>query len=133
MAETKRKGDIGEAMIMADILRRGYKIAIPWGEDWSFDLIAYRKNVFERVQCKYIKSDGRALHIPCRSINNWSIRKYTKNDIDWLVAYDKTTNCCYYISSDILGSGMSSITLRFKKSKNNQYKNIRWAEDFKEF
>ncbi|GAG95095.1 unnamed protein product [marine sediment metagenome] len=29
MAETKRKGDLGEAMVMADILRRGHKVAIP--------------------------------------------------------------------------------------------------------
>ncbi len=49
MAETKRKGDLGEIMIMADILRRGYKVAIPFGEDWRFDLIVLRSKSFERV------------------------------------------------------------------------------------
>ncbi|GAG95091.1 unnamed protein product, partial [marine sediment metagenome] len=84
-------------------------------------------------QCKYVESDGIALRIPSRSANNRISKKYTKDDIDWLAAYDKTTDCCYYVPSALLGDGMALISLRFEKSTNNQYKNIRWAKDFKEF
>jgi hypothetical protein len=45
-------------MIAADLVRRGYKIAIPYGEDWDFDLIVCRHETLERVQCKYTRSDG---------------------------------------------------------------------------
>jgi len=54
-------------MIAADLVRRGYKIAIPYGEDWDFDLIVCRYEKLERVQCKYTKSNGVFIHVQCRS------------------------------------------------------------------
>ena len=41
MAPLKSKGDLAELMVAADILRRGHKVAFPFGEDWDYDLIAY--------------------------------------------------------------------------------------------
>jgi hypothetical protein len=35
-------------MIAADLVRRGYKVAIPYGEDWDFDLIVCRDERLER-------------------------------------------------------------------------------------
>lgn len=48
MAITKTKGDLGEALIMVDILRRGYRVALPVGEDWSCDLIVLKGEVLEK-------------------------------------------------------------------------------------
>ena len=42
MAPLRTKGDLAEAMVAADVLRRGYKVAWPHGEDWDFDLILGR-------------------------------------------------------------------------------------------
>jgi len=130
MAETKRKGDLGEAMVMAEVLRRGYKVAIPVGEDWRFDLIVQRGRKLERVQCKYVTSDGARVRIPCRSANGWSTHKYTPTDVDWIVAYDQTTKCCYFVPSSLLGEGRSLITLRLVPTKNGQSKRVLWAKDF---
>lgn len=130
MAETKRKGDIGEAMVMAEVLRRGYKVALPVGEDWRFDLVVLRGTKLERVQCKYVESNGEFLTIPCRSANNWSTHKYTAEDVDWIAAYDKTTDACYFVPSSLLEEGKATLTLRFTASKNGQTKGVRWAKDF---
>jgi hypothetical protein len=35
----KGKGDLAELMVATDLLRRGHKIAIPYGEDCDFDLV----------------------------------------------------------------------------------------------
>jgi hypothetical protein len=43
MASLKMKGDLAELKVAADLLERGYKIAIPYGEDWDFDLIIERR------------------------------------------------------------------------------------------
>ena len=59
MAPLKAKGDLAELMVAADLLRRGYKIAIPYGEDWDYDLILSRDGQLERVQVKYAASDGK--------------------------------------------------------------------------
>lgn len=130
MARTKEKGDLGEAMVMADVIRRGYKVAIPVGEDWRYDLIVLRKGKLERVQCKYTQSDGKRIEVKCRSTNNWNTRKYTKRDIDWIAVYDATSDRCYYISAELLGEGKSIITLRLTTPANKQKKGVRWAKSF---
>ncbi len=130
MAEKKRQGDIGEAMIIAEATKRGYQVAIPLGEDWRYDLIVLRKNRLERVQCKYTKSDGSMLVVRCRSSNNWNQIHYTSKDIDWIAVYDETTQQSYFVPSKMLGKGRSAINLRLKPTKNNQEKYIRWAKDY---
>lgn len=133
MAETKRKGDLGEAMIMADVLKRGYKVALPVGEDWRFDLIVLRKNKLVRVQCKYVTSDGLKLFIPCRSSNDRLAHSYTPEEIDWLACYDATTDKCYYVPSEILLHVKTYLSLRLTKPRNSQKARIRFAQDFEDF
>ena len=133
MAETKRKGDLGEAMIMAEVLRRGYKVAIPIGEDWRYDLVVLRNEHLERVQCKYVESDGNIIEIKCLSSNNWSKIRYTSSTIDWLAAYDKTTEKCYFVPAKLLGDGRSLISLRVQPPKNGQVKGVLWAKNFEEW
>ena len=63
MGQTNAKGEIGEAMILADLQRQGHGIAIPFGHDLPFDLIVVRKEngALEKVQCKYTTSNGRVV------------------------------------------------------------------------
>ena len=44
----KAKGDLAELMIATDQLRRGHKVAFPYGEDWDYDLIVCRRTALER-------------------------------------------------------------------------------------
>jgi hypothetical protein len=124
-------------MIAADLVRRGYKIAIPYGEDWDFDLIVCRDEKLERVQCKYTRSDGRIVRVRSRShsLTNGRVRStklYTAATIDWLAVYDATTNSCYYIPAAELGSGMAIMHLRLVPTRNNQALRIRMAADYLE-
>jgi hypothetical protein len=50
MASLKTKGDLAELKVAADLVERGYRIAIPFGEDSDFDLIICRDDGLERVQ-----------------------------------------------------------------------------------
>ena len=120
-------------MVMADVLRRGHKVAVPVGEDWRYDLIVLRASKLERVQCKYVESDGEKILVPCRSCNNWSIIKYTQADVDWIATYDKTTDKVYYAPSRLLGAGRAFISLRLSPSKNGQVKGVLPASDFAAF
>jgi hypothetical protein len=76
VAPLKAKGDLAEIMVAADLLRRGYKIAIPYGEDWDYDLILCRDGRLERVQVKYAKSDGVVIVVRCysHSLTNGRVR-----------------------------------------------------------
>jgi hypothetical protein len=122
-------------MIAADLIRRGYKIAIPYGEDWDFDLIVCRAEKLEPVQCKYTRSDGEVVVVRCmsHSLTNGRVRAtkhYTPAMIDWLAVYDATTDDCYYIPAAELGSGMAMMHLRLVPTRNNQQSGIRRASDY---
>lgn len=42
-AKTTEKGEIGEAMVIADLMRQGHNIAIPFGHNQPYDLIVIRR------------------------------------------------------------------------------------------
>ncbi len=131
----KAKGDLAEMRVAADLLERGYKIAFPYGEDWDYDIILSREDKLERVQVKYTRSDGQAIEIKCRthSLTNGRIRatkRYTAAIVDWVAAYDVTSDRCYYIPARLLGEGRSLLTLRLSPSRNGQAAGIRLAADY---
>ena len=55
----KAKGDLAELKVAVDLLRRGHKIAIPYGEDCDFDLVLIRGNRLQRVQVKHARPTER--------------------------------------------------------------------------
>jgi Holliday junction resolvase-like predicted endonuclease len=135
MAPLKAKGDLAELMVAADLLRRGYKVALPYGEDWDYDLILRRGETLERVQVKYTKSNGNVIVVQCysQSLTNGKVRaikRYTSRTIDWLAVYDRTTDCCYYVPSAELGDGRSMLSLRVAPALNNQQRRIRPAAKY---
>ena len=122
-------------MIAADLIRRGYKIAIPYGEDWDFDLIVCRDDRLERVQCKYSESNGVYVTVRCRShsLTNGKVKAtkyYTAAIIDWMAVYDPTTDCCYYVPAKDLGEGRATLTLRLSPARNGQRRPVRFATDY---
>jgi hypothetical protein len=126
---TSTKGD-GEAMVLADLQRKGYGVAIPLGHDVPFDLILIRRRTLalERVQCKYTESDGRALDMRCFSTSAWVRHTYLAAEVDWIAVYDATTERCYYVPSAVWG-GLARPRLRLAPASNGQRRGIRWAED----
>lgn len=131
----KGKGDLAELMVAADLRRRGFKIAIPFGEDCDFDLVLIREDRLERVQGKYTESNGAVVHVRCRShsLTKGKVRStkhYTAETIDILAVYDRTSSCCYYVPASELGAGCSILHLRLKPALNKQYIGTRPAERY---
>jgi hypothetical protein len=137
MAPLKQKGDCAELEVARDLIRRGYRIAFPYGEDWDFDLIFSRprSQLLERVQVKYTASNGAVVYARARSssLTNGkvkAIKRYTAETIDWLAVYDATSERCYYLPAAELGAGMYVVTLRLTAPKNCQRAGIRYATDY---
>lgn len=133
----KAKGDLAELMVATDLRRRGFGIAIPFGEDCDFDLVLVRSDRLQRVQVKYVESDGAVIVVKCfsHSLTNGRIRKtkrYTAKTIDLLAVYDRTTDRCYYVPASELGEGRSQIYLRLTPARNGQRIGTRPAEDYLE-
>jgi hypothetical protein len=131
----KGRGDLAELMVAADLLRRGHKIAIPYGEDCDFDLVLVRGARLERVQVKHTRSDGSVITVRCRShsLTNGKVRRikrYTAEMIDFIAVYDATTDRCYYVPAGELGSGRSTLHLRIMPAKNGQMLGTHSAENY---
>ena len=131
MGNTYAKGEIGEAMILADLQRQGHGIAIPFGHDLPFDLIVVRKEdgALEKVQCKYTTSDGRVVVAKVLSTSAWVNHRYTKEEVDWVAIYDATTQRCFYLPS-AEWDGQAFVNLRLVPAANGQAKGVRNADDF---
>jgi hypothetical protein len=137
MAPLKQKGDVAELAVALDLRRRGYKVAIPFGEDCDYDLVLDRGDSLERIQVKYATSDGAVIPVRCRSHSLTSgkvksTKYYTAETIDWLAIYEPTSDCCYYLPAEILGDGRAELRLRLTPARNNQLLGIRMAADFLE-
>ena len=137
MAALKLKGDHAEIEVARDLIRRGFRIAIPYGEDWDFDLIFSRPGSarLERVQVKHCASNGRIIEVRAtsHSLTNGKVRQtkhYTAKMIDWLAAYDPVTDRCYYVPARELGNGKRSVSLRLTATLNSQSVGIRHAHDY---
>ena len=121
-------------MVMADTLKRGYKVALPLGEDWRYDLIVLKNGKLLRIQCKYVESSNGVIKVRCETHDGRSYYRYKQEDLDYIAVYDKVTEKCYYIHCKHLGSsGRGSLSIRTAPAKNGQEKKTFKAEDFIEF
>ena len=135
MAPLKTKGDLAELKVAADLAKRGCRISIPFGEDCDYDLIADYRGRLHRIQVKYSQSDGQIVVIRCRShsLTNGKVRTklYMPTMIDWIAAYDPTTDRCYYCPSWELGAeGRNLLHLRLQPARNGQRIGIREANAY---
>ena len=131
----KGKGDLAELKVACGLLERGYQIAMPYVEDWDFDLILLRDGSLERVQVKHSVSKNGVIPVKCRShsLTNGKVRQtkhYTARTIDWMAIYDRTTDRCFYIRASDLGFGKSILHLRLAPARNDQAAGIRYADDY---
>jgi hypothetical protein len=138
MAPFKEKGDLAELIVAADLARRGWEIAVPWGENSDFDLIAFRGDQLERVQVKYSGASPDIVQVRChsQSLTNGRVRqvkRYTAAMIDWIAVYHQPSDRCFYVPASELGNGRAMLHLRLAPSLNNQRAGIRLADDYTEF
>lgn len=132
-AKTTEKGEIGEAMVIADLMRQGHDIAIPFGHNQPYDLIVIRKEDgrLERVQVKYSTSDGSVVIARIESSSAWVRHKYTTEEVDWIAIYEPVSSQCFYLPPDVWRN-QCRVNLRLKPPANGQKKLIRYASNFTE-
>jgi hypothetical protein len=130
MGATKRKGNLAEIEVIRHAIQLGHRVSLPYGEDAPYDLVVERNGRLEKVQCKFVQSDGRVIVVRCRSTNGWATKKYSPADVDWIATFDSTTQRCYFVPSSLLGEGKAALHLRLTPARNGQTTRTRHANDF---
>jgi hypothetical protein len=127
----KNKGDLGVAKAHCDLVEKGYIVLFPTTEHAPFDLVAYDGIKFIRIQVKYRRAVNGSVQI--RLENWWADRSGShgkpidKSEVDVFCVYCPDTDKCYYFNPEKVKTYFS---LRIAAPKNNQSKNINFAEDF---
>jgi len=129
-AHKKTKGSIAELVVAARLVKEGWRVLLPYGENTRYDLVAEREGRFVRVQVKYVTPKNGVLDVKCQSSNNWSILPYTADEIDAIAVYDPVSEKVYYVPVAELRKG--AMKLRLDPPKNNQRAKVRYASQFGE-
>jgi|ERR1035437_4238080 hypothetical protein len=119
---SNKKGDIGLANVIVDVIKKGFFVFLPFSDTTSVDLIiADEKMKIMRVQIKYISMDktGVIQIITSSVVNGKKIPvDLSKTDI-WAI-YCPDNNEIYYVSAiELLGKKALSLRINESKIKNN--------------
>ncbi len=128
--DKKTKGSIAELRVSSDLMEKGWNVLIPFGENNRYDLVVERDGRFVRIQVKYVTPKNGAMEVNCRSSNNWSVRPYTCDEIDFIAAYNPEDQAVYYVPISKIRK--KSMKLRLEPSRNGQKLYVRYAKEFAE-
>lgn len=125
---TKQKGDISEAQVLAALLRFGCNVLVPFGDRNRYDFVVEENGAFTRIQVKTAQIIKDTVRFKVCSVT----RKNGKcgsapyhGQIDFFMSYCPENGAIYSIP--ISSCGKRSINLQLSK---NVRKNGRAAKDF---
>ena len=126
--------DIGlrsEAAILAELVRRGYSVSVPFGTNQRYDLIIDFGDRLARVQCKTGRVRDGKIKFSARSTRVNAHGAYWRGyqgEIEYFAIYCAETDGVYLVP--IEEATRSDGSLRLEPPRNNQARRIRWASDY---
>lgn len=126
--------DVGtrtEAIVIGELVRRGYRVLLPFGENQRYDLVLDIGGSFFRVQCKTGRLRSGCVVFSAKSVRcntrQAVIRDY-EGDVELFVVHCPETDRIYAIP--IHEATRTQGTLRIDPTGNGQDKRVRWARDY---
>jgi PD-(D/E)XK endonuclease len=124
-------GQRSEAIISAELVKRGQRVLIHYGTNHRYDLVIHVGGRFLRAQCKTGRLRGGVITFNTCSTRANTLRAYTTpydaDQIDLFLIYCPETDRVYALDVDEAASGHGA--LRVDPAANGQAKRIRWAAD----
>ena len=125
---TKDKGNIGEAIILSEFVKRNIQVSIPFGDNARYDLIAEFNNKLNKIQIKYCGETTKTGSIVCKCSSSKNHTTYI-NDVDYICCYLRPWNVSIIIPIEEIGNRKMFI-IRKESTKNNQNKNIHYLNNY---
>ena len=130
---SKCKGNIGEAMILAEFTKRNIQVAIPFGDNARYDLIADFNGKLNKIQVKYSSqlSENKSFICHTSSSTNHTTNKHQDkyiDQVDYIAIYIAPWDQSILIP--ISECDKNVMCFRKEIGKNNQQKGIHLISDY---
>jgi hypothetical protein len=126
--------DVGqrtEAIVLAELVRRGYRVLTPFGTNQRYDLAIDLGDRFLRAQCKTGRLRRGTIVFHPKSVRSNTHKTYCRtyeNEVDLFLVYCPETDRVYVIPIEEATSSVGA--LRVAPTANGQAKGIRWAREY---
>lgn len=126
------KGAIGERLVVADLLRRGFEVFVSAADNSRSDVVVLVKDKVVRIQVKTSSEQNGVVKLSLRKccLNPKYNYTYRKGDFDVFALVIAETGQIAYISLAVALKCGSVLNLRTAPAKNNQKRNTRSFSDF---
>jgi len=127
---SKAKGEISEGVVLAHLLRRGWSVSIPFGNNQRYDLILDDGvGRFVRVQVKTGTIVNGCVSFKAHSVNGFTgkSRDYM-GQADIFIVYCPQLDKVYRVPVSVCGR--TEVRLRVEPARGGSKSTIRWAKDF---
>src|SRR5579862_9027925 len=127
---TKRVGDISEITVLSALVRLGYRVSIPYGENQRYDFVVEKDGKLQRVQVKTGRLRLGSILFNAYSSHahrNGKSRAY-KGEIELFGVYCPDVERVLLVPVDDVT--ITQGCLRWVQSKNNQHRKVRWAHPY---
>ena len=124
-------GQRTEAVILAELVKRGHRVLVPFGANHRYDFVVDSGERFLRIQCKTGRLRRGVIHFNAQSIRSNSRtvqRRSYKGEADVFAVYCPDPDRVYALSVEEATRTLG--TLRVDSPANGQRKGIRWAADY---
>ena len=124
---TKIIGDKSEAVILAELVKRGKIVLIPFGDKQRYDLVVDEKGKFIRIQVKTGRLLGDTIQFPTYTATYESyVPKSYKGEVDYFGVWCEELNKSYLIPIEKTGDTGCSLRI----DTDCKFKNANYACDF---
>jgi hypothetical protein len=124
----KAIGELSEACITAALLRRGFAVLHPFGNNQRYDLVVDDGGRFLRIQCKTGRLRDGVIVFPTTSRSGGTRRRTYHGEADMFAVYCPDTDKSYLVPVAAVGRSMAH--LRVAPARNKQRCEIRYAREF---
>jgi hypothetical protein len=131
---TNHPVDVGlrsEAAILAELIRCGYAVLLPFGVNQRYDLVLDIDGELVKAQCKTGRLRNGSVVFPTQSIVTSKTRNVARGyagEADVFLVYCPETERVYCISVD--SAPRSWMNLRVDPCRNGQRQRVNWASDY---
>ena len=129
---TKAVGERTEAIVLAELLKAGYVVLLPFGDNQRYDMVIEENGIFKRIQCKTAHTVASGTAIGFKTASSYAHRgrpsRGYKGEADLFGVYAPSTGKVYLVPVDAVG--VSSCNLRLTASRNGQVQGVRLAKEY---